>query len=287
MTRYKKEYRDPHAQIKAELAAILALALAQKKKALLEYVAENDNTDGLLDYADTVLESGWEKHFSAVAALLAAAAVDSALEALDASGRVFSEEFIANIEKHVELTAKHEAADVLGLSYDPIRDIARPTLNGWTPAKEAVAELKDTIATVEKESAYQEFLQQQQQEIIELPPQSARIEQAIDDMSLFSGKRAEQYALNAITYVSGASARSSAAAAGASLKRSETVGDDRVCDDCAENERDGWIAINDPFSGSETIDTPHHPNCRCSVEYEWAENMRTGPSAPFVLQEAA
>jgi hypothetical protein len=276
LKRFKKEYRDPHAALKTALAALLFLALTEKRKLLLAYIADY-GTDGLLDYAETILDSGWHVHFEKAADMLSAAADDSTLEVLDASGITFTDAFVANLEKHNELIAKHEAASILGLAYDVAHDVAVPTVAGFTPAEPALKQLAEVIEKTEQQS--QEFLEQQQETLVSLP-----IEQAIEDLSLFSGKRAEQYALNAISYVSGASARSSAAACGATHKRSETVGDNRVCDDCDQNEKDGWIDINDEFSGSGTIDTPHHRNCRCSCEYEWAENMRPQPGE---LEQAA
>jgi hypothetical protein len=268
MTRYRKEYKEPHAALKAALAALLFLALTEKRKLLLAYVADY-GTHGLLDYADTILDSGWDAHFSEAAAILAAAAVDSSVEVLDASGIKFTEAFVENLEKHNELIAKYEAASILGLAYDVAHDVAVPTIAGFTPAEPALKQLGEVIERTEQQS--QELFQQQQETLVSLP-----IDTAIEDLSLFSGDRAAQLAHNAITFVSGRSARASASALGATLKRSETVGDAKVCKECAENERDGWININDAFSGSETEDVPHHPRCRCGVEYEWGENMQGG-----------
>jgi hypothetical protein len=267
LKRYKKEYRDPHTALKTALAALLFLALTEKRKLLLAYIADY-GTEGLLDYAETILDSGWDAHFSEAAALLSATADDSTLEVLDASGIKFTEAFVSNLEKHNELIAKHEAASILGLAYDVAHDVAVPTVAGFTPAEPALKQLGAVIERTEQQS---ELLQQQQETLVSLP-----IDTAIEDLSLFSGDRAAQMAHNAITFVSGRSARASATALGATLKRSETVGDDRVCKECAENERDGWIGINDTFSGSETEDVPHHRNCRCSCEYEWGENMQGG-----------
>jgi hypothetical protein len=268
MTRYRKDYKDPHDALKAALAALLFLALTEKRKLLLAYIADY-GTDGLLDYAETILDSGWDAHFEKAADLLSAAADDSTLEVLDASDIKFTEAFVENLERHNELIAKHEAASILGLAYDVAHDVAVPTIAGFTPAEPVLKQLSEVIERTEQQS--QEFLQQQQETIVSLP-----IDTAIEDLSLFSGDRAAQMAHNAIVFVSGRSARASATALGATLKRSETVGDDRVCKECAENERDGWININDAFSGSETEDVPHHKNCRCSCEYEWGENMQGG-----------
>jgi len=268
MTRIRKEYKDPHAALKAALAALLFSALSEKRKLLLAYIADY-GTDGLLDYAETILDSGWDAHFSEAASILSSAATESTIEVLDAAAFTFTDEFVANLEKHNDLLAKNEAARLLGVHYDVAHDVAVPTVDGWALGQSDIKQLGDVIEQTEQQS---ELLQQQQQEtIVSLP-----IDTAIEDLSLFSRQRAEQMAHNAISFVSGSSARSSAAACGASLKRSETVGDDRVCDACDQDERDGWIGINEEFSGSETADVPHHPNCRCGVEYEWAENMQGG-----------
>ncbi len=274
MPTFRKAYCDPHEKLKEALALLLLLALTEKRKLLLAYVADYGTT-GLLDYADTILDQGWDAHFTEAAAILSAAAVDSTVEVLDASGIKYTESFVANLERHNELLAKNEAARVLGLTYDAAHDVAVPTVAGFTPAEPALKQLAEVIEKTEQRT---ELIQQQQESLAIAP-----IEQAVEDLSLFSGDRAAQMAHNAITFVSGASARASAAACGATLKRSETVGDDKVCKECAENEKDGWIGINDVFSGSDTMETPHHPNCRCGVEYEWEENMRPGVE----LEEAA
>ena len=41
-----------------------------------------------------------------------------------------------------------------------------------------------------------------------------------------------------------------------------TSNDDRVSDECLENEAEGWINIGDEFPGGVT-QPPQHPNCRC------------------------
>jgi hypothetical protein len=257
---YTKKYRDPHSALKAALAALLLTALVSKRKLILAYIADY-GTDGLLDYADSILDSGWDDHFTEAAAILAAAAVDSSIETLDASGTEYTDEFVANIEKHHDLLAKHQAASLLGLSYDATRDVALPTMAGWSIG----AALLDSLGKV---------LQQADKE--EWPAE--KLDTAIEDMSAFSADKAEQMAHNSIVLVDGQAARSTASATGAHLKRSMTVGDDRVCDDCDDNAADGWIPINEAFSGSGTEDVPHHFGCRCSVEYQWLE---------VPLQEAA
>jgi hypothetical protein len=249
MPTYRKAYQDPHQELKTALAAILATALASKRALILAYIADH-GADGLLDYADSILDAGWDAHFDAAAAILAAAAVDSTIATLDASGIDYTDAFVANLERHNDLLAKHEAARLLGLSYDVTRDVAVPTLAGWTPGQA----LLDSLGAV-----------------VQQAETSDDLETAIADLSAFSKDRAADMAHNAIVLIDGQSARSTAAATGAHLKFSETVHDDRVCAVCLQNERDGWIGVNDPFTGSETEDVPHHPRCRCTVYYKWLE----------------
>lgn len=53
---------------------------------------------------------------------------------------------------------------------------------------------------------------------------------------------------------------------GAKYKVWQTVGDDRVSDECQANEAQGPIPVEDEFAGG--VDTaPQHPNCRCAVSY--------------------
>lgn len=53
---------------------------------------------------------------------------------------------------------------------------------------------------------------------------------------------------------------------GAQFKAWVTSGDDRVSDECQANEADGWIALDEEFSGG-VQNPPQHPNCRCAVTY--------------------
>jgi hypothetical protein len=247
MTTYRKEYKDPHAALKAALAALLLMALVSKRKLLLAYIADF-GTAGLLDYADTVLDSGWDAHFEQAATILSAAAVDSTIAVLDASAATVTDEFVANLEKHNELLAKFEAARLLGLTYNATHDVATPSIIGWSIGQTLSDQL---TAVVEKAESTEE------------------IETAIEDLSVFSKDRATDMAHNAISLVEGQVARAAASATGANQKRSETVHDDRVCVACEKNEADGWIGVNDEFTGSETMDVPHHPRCRCTVHYQW------------------
>jgi hypothetical protein len=250
---YRKYYQDPHEKLKEELTFLLATALASKRKLILEYAADN-GTDGLLDYADTILDAGWSAHFDRAAEILAAAAVDSALETLDASGADYSDGLVDNIERHHELLAKSQAASLLGLQYDHTHDIAIPTIIGWSLG----GALLDSLAKVHEHAVAEEW-------------PSEKLDSAITEMSAFGADKAQDMAHNALALIGGQAARTTAGATGAYEKFSETVHDERVCPKCLKNERDGWIPINHKFSGSETEDTPHHPRCRCSVSYKWLE----------------
>jgi hypothetical protein len=247
MTTYRKPYKDPHARLKTALAALLLLALTEKRKLLLAFVADH-GVDGLLDYADTVLDQGWDAHFVEAASILSAAAVDSTIATLDASGVSVTEAFVANLEKHNDQLAKFEAASLLGLNYDHTHDVALPTVAGWSIGQSALDQLETVVKNAESPEA---------------------LETAIESLSAFSPERAGNMAHDSISLVDGQAARTAASATGAHQKRSETVHDERVCLKCLTNERDGWIGVNDQFTGSETMDVPHHPRCRCSVEYEW------------------
>lgn len=67
--------------------------------------------------------------------------------------------------------------------------------------------------------------------------------------------------------------RFEAEARGAKWKYWITTPDERLCDICAGNERDGVIPFEATFSGG-TRDVPAHPNCRCAVQYVSSENGR-------------
>lgn len=253
--RYKKTYKAPHQKLQKSLAGLLALALSEKRRLLLTFIADN-GTAGLLDFADSMLDSGWDQHFAKVANILSAAAATSTVETLDETGQDYSEELVTNLEKYNESIAKNAAAWLLGLSYDHALDIAIPVLAGWSIGQAILEQLGKTLILADTEAW-----------------SSVQLDQAIGDMSQLSKSRADMLAHNALSLVEGQSARNVAAATGATEKRSETVHDDKVCPECLQNEADGWIGINQLFSGSETEDTPHHPNCRCSVEYQWAQGV--------------
>lgn len=249
--RYKKRYREPHPKLKAALATLLALALSKKRRLILTYVADNGTT-GLLDYGDQILDQGWERHFHQAADILSEAATTSSIETLDEYGADYSDQLLINIEQHNERTAKAESASLLGLVYDSAKGVAVPTIVGWSIGQT----LLDQLTKVVEKADSQEW-------------SSAKLDGAIADMSGFSAKRASQMAHDSLAYVDGVAARTTATVTGATLKRSESAEDDKVCPACLENQAMGWVGINEKFSGSDTEDTPHHNNCRCSVEYEW------------------
>lgn len=77
-----------------------------------------------------------------------------------------------------------------------------------------------------------------------------------------------------------------AKARGARYKVWQTVGDDRVSDECQANEAQGPIAIDATFTGGVKT-APQHPNCRCTVSYltnpallpEWEDRAKTRAEA--------
>jgi hypothetical protein len=249
--RFKKKYRAPHPKLKAALATLIALALSKKRRLILIYVADNGTT-GLLDYADQVLDQGWETHFHQAADILSEAATTSAIETLDESPEDYSDQLVRNVEQHNRLRALAEAALLLGLIYDPGKNVAIPTITGWSIGQSLLDQLTKVVQTAETEHW-----------------SSAKLDQAIGEMSGFSAKRAEQMAHDSLSYIDGVAARTTAMVTGATEKRSECVRDNKTCPACLENAAMGWIGINQKFSGSDTEDTPHHPNCRCDVEYAW------------------
>lgn len=57
-----------------------------------------------------------------------------------------------------------------------------------------------------------------------------------------------------------------AAAAGKRFKAWITVGDERVSDECAANESEGYIGLEDTFPAG-ADQPPQHPRCRCTLIY--------------------
>lgn len=53
---------------------------------------------------------------------------------------------------------------------------------------------------------------------------------------------------------------------GAKEKRWHTSDDDDVSEECRQNESDGWIPLDQPFSASGKHSPTEHPNCRCTLE---------------------
>lgn len=87
----------------------------------------------------------------------------------------------------------------------------------------------------------------------------------------FSPARAETVARTETAIAQGQGARQAARSQGRDEKRWTTAHDENVdggnpSGPCIENQRAGWISIDDAFpAGHETI--PAHPRCRCDVQY--------------------
>jgi len=255
MKRYRKAHKDPHPGLKAALAALLVTALSEKKRLLLTYVAENGN-EGLLDYGNAILERGLDKYFDSASFILNESVVDSSIETMQASGLDLTSNFLRNVEQHNRQIARDESARLLGAHYDQGHGVAVATVAGFTIGHVLIAQLEDLLSEAKADQW-----------------SINKIEKGISELSGFSAKRADAIAHNSLAFVSGRSARNVAAMTGAMEKMSETVGDDRVCDECDQNAADGWIGINDRFSGSDTEDVPHHPACRCDCIYQWQEAL--------------
>ena len=62
----------------------------------------------------------------------------------------------------------------------------------------------------------------------------------------------------------------------ATHKRWITAGDDRVEEDCAGNELEGAIPIEQPFSSGAYTPSDEHINCRCSIQTLTASDLTFG-----------
>lgn len=248
-------HKPPHPALKAALAALIVAALSEKRRLLLSFAAEN-GSDGLMDYGNAVLERGLDKYFDSAAFILNEGVSDSSIETMQASGMDLSENLLRNIEQHNKQIARDEAASLFGAHYDHGHGVAVATVAGFTIGHALLAQLESLLGQAKTEGW-----------------SLNRIDQGITEMSGFSSKRAESIAHNSLAFVDGRSARNVASMTGAMEKRSETVGDDRVCDECDQNAADGWIGINERFSGSDTENVPHHHGCRCDVIYQWQEAL--------------
>jgi hypothetical protein len=54
---------------------------------------------------------------------------------------------------------------------------------------------------------------------------------------------------------------------GLMCKRNVDMEDDKVCQACKDISNEGWIPVDDPFLDF-TMNPPHHPNCRCTVDFK-------------------
>jgi len=221
---------------------------------LIEFITEY-GIDGLPDYGDTILLQGWDQYFEEVSRILLDATVYSSREILSESNREPSDYFLNQVAKENFQIANEESAALLGLHWDRISGLASGGLAvTWGLSQTLLDQIEKAVIQAEEEGW-----------------SKSQVEQEITNLSGFGADRAKQLSQNALSFVDGKSSRRVASMTGATEKFSETVGDDHVCAECEENEADGWIPINEQFSGSGTEDTPHHPNCRCSVSYRWQE----------------
>ena len=94
----------------------------------------------------------------------------------------------------------------------------------------------------------------------------------LEKLPQFSTERARTVARTETATALGQGQKEAARAQGRSEKRWVTQGDALVAIECLRNEAQGWIPINDKFTGGAAThggkDTiPEHINCRCVVQY--------------------
>jgi hypothetical protein len=203
-------------------------------------------------FAEKTLDSGWASYFEKTANVLSSAATKATHAMIIGSKLLIAPDLMRRAEQHAVAIAKTEAASLLGLTYDSARDKASPDVMGTTPGGPVIEALDQILETAKAE---------------EWPV--AQLSAAIEGLGGFSQGRAVAIAEDTLASVDGKAALGTAQTIGASQKRSESANDGKVCPECVQNQRQGWIGIDALFSGSMTADTPHHPRCRCSVEFKW------------------
>jgi len=87
---------------------------------------------------------------------------------------------------------------------------------------------------------------------------------AIEQDTAFSAERAELIADTELSAAEYAGALGAMTEAGVEQKAWETDPESDTCDDCAENEDDGDIGIDEPFSSGDFA-PPLHPRCVCDL----------------------
>lgn len=108
-------------------------------------------------------------------------------------------------------------------------------------------------------------------ETLELPAdQLAKMQSELYEKLL--KERKETIARTEARFATEESQKQNAKARGAQFKVWITAGDDRVSDECQENEAAGPIPIDDTFpSGADK--PPEHPNCRCTLAFYTDEDQ--------------
>lgn len=109
-------------------------------------------------------------------------------------------------------------------------------------------------------------------------PQELRA--ALMDYSGFGRSRAETIGRTESAYALGQAQRGLAVDAGQDEKNWQGG----ECEECAGNEADGWIGIDDEFSGG--VDTiPQHPRCTCTVIYR-TKRLHTDSATATIVKVA-
>lgn len=97
---------------------------------------------------------------------------------------------------------------------------------------------------------------------------------AIQDSTAFSEARATMIARTEMAKADIAgSMEAFAACPEVTGKEWLTAGDDKVSEECQDNEADGKIGINEAFSSGDQA-PPSHPNCRCAIIPVFADEMQ-------------
>lgn len=91
-----------------------------------------------------------------------------------------------------------------------------------------------------------------------------QLKSALEDNYAFSPERAEVIARTELKMADGAGNMIGYRSSGVVSGKEWMTSEDDSCDDCAGNEADGIVPLDDTFSsGDDTV--PAHPNCNCSV----------------------
>jgi hypothetical protein len=106
---FKREYKDPDAQLVALLGALLLAGLVAKRALILGYIAENGPSRAMV-FAEKTLDSGWAPYFEKTSALLTSAATRAAHETIQGSKLLVGPELMRRAENHAVVIAKTEAA---------------------------------------------------------------------------------------------------------------------------------------------------------------------------------